>query len=118
MKHDREFWARRVKGWRASGMTQQQYCRRHRLLKGTLGYWASTLNKPKAAAVTLVEIGRAKAKPEGSSSPIELVVQRDPPAALNGPKPAAERAFTGPGTPNTEVNALLRRWYCRLTAGD
>jgi len=76
MKHDREFWARRVKGWRASGMTQQQYCRRHRLLKGTLGYWASTLNKPKAAAVTLVEIGRAKAKPEGSSSPIELVVQR------------------------------------------
>ena len=76
MKHDREFWARHVKGWRASGMTQQQYCRRHRLLKGTLGYWASTLNKPKAAAVTLVEIGRAKAKPEGSSSPIELVVQR------------------------------------------
>jgi len=76
MKHDREFWARHVKGWRAVGMTQQQYCRRHRLLKGTLGYWASTLNKPKAAAVTLVEIGRAKAKPEGSSSPIELVVQR------------------------------------------
>jgi hypothetical protein len=76
MKHDREFWARHVSGWRASGMTQQQYCRRHRLLKGTLGYWASTLNKPKAAAVALVEIGRARAKPEGSSSPIELVVQR------------------------------------------
>ena len=45
MKRNREFWTRHVKGWRASGLTQAQYCRRHRLLKGTLGYWASTLNK-------------------------------------------------------------------------
>jgi hypothetical protein len=76
MKHDREFWARHVKGWRVSGLTQQQYCRRHRLLKGTLGYWASTLSKPKAAGVALVEIGRTEIKPEGRRSPIELVVQR------------------------------------------
>lgn len=76
MKHDREFWAGHVKGWRASGLTQQQYCRRHRLLKGTLGYWASRLSKSKAAAVALVEIGRTEIKPEGRRSPIELVVQR------------------------------------------
>ncbi len=74
MKHDREFWARHVKSWRASGLTQEQYCRRHRLLKGTLGYWASTLSKPKAAGLALVEIGRAGVKPEAQLSPIELMV--------------------------------------------
>lgn len=76
MKHDREFWARHVRGWRASGMTQAQYCRRHRLLKGTLGYWASTLSKPKAGGVALVEIGRTEIKHEERQSPIELVVER------------------------------------------
>jgi hypothetical protein len=76
MKHDREFWGRHVTGWRASGLTQVAYCRRHRLLKGTLGYWASTLNKPKAARSALVEVGRSEVKPEGRSSPIELVVER------------------------------------------
>jgi hypothetical protein len=76
MKHDREFWARHVKLWRASGLTQVQYCQRHRLLKGTLGYWSSTLSKPKAAKSALVEVGRAEVKPEGRRSPIELVVER------------------------------------------
>ena len=37
MKHDREFWTRHVEGWRASGLTQQMYCRRHRLAKGHIG---------------------------------------------------------------------------------
>ena len=46
MKHDREFWTRHVGQWRGSGLTQAAYCRRHRLLKGTLGYWASDLKKP------------------------------------------------------------------------
>jgi len=75
MKHDREFWTRHVKDWRRSGLTQAQYCRRHRLLKGTLGYWASTLNKPKAAGSALVEVGRTEVKPQQSNCPIELAVQ-------------------------------------------
>jgi len=76
MKHDREFWTRHVKGWRSSGLTQAQYCRRHRLLKGTLGYWASTLNKSKAKGTALVEVGHTEVKTEGRHSPIELMVQR------------------------------------------
>jgi len=76
MKHDREFWAHHVKGWRVSGLTQAQYCRRHRLLKGTLGYWASTLNKSTEARSALVEVGRAEVKSEGRRSPIELMVER------------------------------------------
>ena len=76
MKHDREFWARHVKSWRVSGLTQEQYCRRHRLLKGTLGYWASTLSRQKAKGATLVEVGRAEVQAEARRSPIELIVQR------------------------------------------
>ncbi len=76
MKHDRRFWIRHVEGWRASGLTQVQYCRRHRLLKGTLGYWASILNRAKATGSALVEVGRTGVKPEARRSPIELVVER------------------------------------------
>jgi hypothetical protein len=76
MKHDREFWARHVKRWRASGLTQAQCCRRHRLPKGTLGYWASMLNRPKATGAALVEVGRAEVQPEERRSPIELMVVR------------------------------------------
>jgi hypothetical protein len=76
MKHNREFWAHHVKGWRASGLTQEKYCRRHRLLKGTLGYWASTLNRPKADGSALVEVGHAEVQAQERRSPIELVVER------------------------------------------
>ena len=76
MKHGRGFWARHVKGWRSSGLTQMQYCRRHRLLKSTLGYWSWKLNKPKGTEPALVEVGRTEVVPEGRQSPIELVVQR------------------------------------------
>ena len=76
MKHDRDFWTRHVKSWRNSGLTQTQYCRRHRLLKGTLGYWSSMLNKPKRSGTSLVEVGRTEVKPEGRHSPIELMVER------------------------------------------
>jgi len=76
MKRNREFWTRHVKGWRASGLTQAQYCRRHRLLKGTLGYWASTLKKSKATGSALVEVGRTEVQAQEQRSPIELMVER------------------------------------------
>ncbi len=74
MKHDREFWTRHVEGWHASGLTQQMYCRRHRLTKGTLGYWVSTLKRPAAEKSDLVEVGLAPIKEQRPSSPIELIV--------------------------------------------
>ncbi len=74
MKHDREFWIRHVEGWRSSGLTQQMYCRRHRLAKGTLGYWVSTLKRPAVAKSDLVEVGRADIKEQRPTSPIELIV--------------------------------------------
>ncbi len=76
MKHDREFWTQHVRQWRDSGLTQVAYCRRHRLLKGTLGYWASVLGKPKKSKTPLVEVGRADTDGHAVRSPIELAVQR------------------------------------------
>ena len=75
MKHDCEFWVRHVEAWRASELTQREYSRRHRLTKGTLGYWASKLKRQGAVASQLVEVGRAEVGPERPSLPIELAVQ-------------------------------------------
>jgi hypothetical protein len=74
MAHDREFWSRHVAAWRASGMTQEHYCRRHRIGKGSLGYWSSTLKKKKAVGSDLVEIRRVEVREEKPCPPIELVV--------------------------------------------
>jgi len=76
MKHNREFWTRHVRDWRTSCLTQAEYCRRHRLTKGTLGYWSSTFNRPKAKGSALVEVGRTEVRTEERRSPIELMVQR------------------------------------------
>ena len=75
MKHDREFWTRHVESWQASGLTQKAYCAGRRLSKGTLGYWASTLGRRKAALTELVEVGHTEVKSQKSDCPIELAVQ-------------------------------------------
>jgi len=76
MAHDREFWVRQVERWRASGLSQAAYARRHGLTKGSLGCWASKLKRPPAASAAMVEIGRASVARPQRSSPIQLVVQR------------------------------------------
>ena len=76
MKHNCEFWTRHVRAWRTSGLTQAEYCRRHGLLKGTLGYWSSTLNRSKAKGSELVEVGRTEVRAEERRSPIEVIVCR------------------------------------------
>jgi hypothetical protein len=75
MRHDSEFWSHQVENWRASGLTQREYCRRHRLTKGTLGYWASRLKGAKAAGSPLVEVARAEVRQQRPGSPIDLVVE-------------------------------------------
>ena len=70
MARDREFWRAHVEAWRTGGLSQKEYCRRHRLAKGTLGYWSSRLRQS-----DLVEVGRAEVREERPSRPIELVVE-------------------------------------------
>lgn len=40
-----EFWAKHIKDCEASGLTQAEYCRRHRLKKGTFSAQKSTLKQ-------------------------------------------------------------------------
>jgi hypothetical protein len=75
MMQDRKFWTRHVEDSRASGMTQRAYCQRHHLKKGTLGYWVSTLKKPRAAGSELLEVGHTQVKEQKPSVPIELIVE-------------------------------------------
>ena len=75
MRHDKEFWARHVQDWGRSGLTQRAYCRRHRLTKGTLGYWVSTLKRMGANESALVEVGRTETREARARSAIELVVE-------------------------------------------
>ena len=73
MRHGRDFWHSHVEGWRASGLSQTQYCRKHGLTKGTLGYWSWKLKS--LATTDLVEVGRSEARRETPGRPIELVVE-------------------------------------------
>jgi transposase-like protein len=75
MKHDREFWSRHVRAWRDSGLTQARYCRRHRLTRGTLGYWASALRRSESVEEPLVEVGHTDVTHQRPSSAIELGVE-------------------------------------------
>jgi hypothetical protein len=75
MKHDREFWTRHVRAWRASGLTQARYSRRHHLSRGTLGYWASALRRSEPVEEALVEVGRTEVTHRPPSSPIELGIE-------------------------------------------
>jgi hypothetical protein len=74
MGHNQEFWTKHVEAWRGSGLTQAEYCRRHRIAKGSLGYWSSTLKGRKRPATDLVQVGQATVREAKPSPPIELAV--------------------------------------------
>jgi len=57
--HDRKFWLSHITAWRASGLSQVEYCGKHRLAKSTLGWWSSKLKRAGGAPAELVEVGRA-----------------------------------------------------------
>ena len=46
----REFWARQVSAWRASGLSQQAYCAREGLRPSTFGWWRWRLSASRPSA--------------------------------------------------------------------
>ncbi len=76
MKHDQAFWKHHVEAWKEGNLSQRVYCQRHRLTKGTFGYWASKLKGERtAAAPVIVEVGRTQIPERNTRSPIELVLK-------------------------------------------
>jgi len=61
---------------------------------------------------------------EGRSPEAPSAARTEPPKHATRPRGGTARSTVsetyplGRGTPNTEVDALLRRWYCRLTVGE
>jgi hypothetical protein len=74
MRHDRNYWRQHVEAWRASGLSQGQYSKKHGLTKRTLGHWSWKLGHA-AGATGLVEVGRTSLGEQASARPIELVVE-------------------------------------------
>jgi hypothetical protein len=76
MRHDRDYWRLHVEAWRASGLSQGQYSKKHGMRKRTLGHWAWKLGRTAAASQgSLVEVGRAPLAEQSSARPIELMVE-------------------------------------------
>lgn len=79
MRHGREWWSRHVAGWRGSGVSRAEYCRRHGIVAGSLARWTSKLKEEIGVGKHLVEVGRCgTGQPRGaeeSTRPIELVVE-------------------------------------------
>jgi hypothetical protein len=74
MAHSREFWSKHVEAWRASGLTQAEYYRRHSIAKGSPGYWSSRLKGRKRPATDLVQVGQGTLRDARPSPSIELAV--------------------------------------------
>jgi hypothetical protein len=74
MRHGREWWSRQVAGWRASGLTQAEYARRHGITEGSLARWSGRL-RSEVEGRDLVEIKGPAHGETGLSRPIELVVE-------------------------------------------
>lgn len=65
-------WAERVKAWRRSGLTSEQYAERHELSARSLLWWSSHLRRHAAAAES-----------EGSAVRLARVVRRAEPSAAS-----------------------------------
>ena len=66
----REFWQRQIDGWRSSGQSQAEYCRRQKLTKSAFGYWRTRL----ARETGLVEIKPLHIKVEAQAT-IDIIVR-------------------------------------------
>lgn len=53
-KSDKEhFWLDRIADWKASALSQQEYCRRNELALATFGYWRRKLKTEESKAPLL-----------------------------------------------------------------
>ena len=52
----RQYWEKHVESWRACGLTQAQYCRRHNLKVHCLVYWRKKFVRQDRPPVSFVQI--------------------------------------------------------------
>jgi hypothetical protein len=89
------FWRQHVDAWRASGLTQKQYGKRHGFNAMTLAKWSSVLQR------------RLRAKPGQALVPVHVVGEQSPASAIEV-RQGGLRVFVPVGTEPRWVAALLR----------
>ena len=68
-------WAERVRRWRASGLTAQEFAERHRLKRSTLHWWSSALARASRAVPPFVEVVPRALSAEVEGGLIEVVLR-------------------------------------------
>ena len=43
------YWKKQIQSWRESGLTQSEFCRRHRLKVHQMVYWRKKINEPESS---------------------------------------------------------------------
>jgi hypothetical protein len=82
-RRTRAQWRRLVEGWRDSGLTQSQYCARHRISVASLRRWRDVFDRESE-----VGAGAASARADGAIRLLPVEV-REPALAAGGGTPLA-----------------------------
>ena len=56
LAHKRRYWEKHVEAWRASGLPQAQYCRRHNLKVHCLVYWRKKFPRKSQDPISFVQL--------------------------------------------------------------
>lgn len=66
-KARRSYWLVHIQAWRQSGVTRTEYCREHRLTKGTFDRWLTVLNERESLQIKVRRKRRRGASPLSTS---------------------------------------------------
>ena len=55
-QRNREEWQRRIEEWKASDLTQEEYCKENNLKIATFHYWRKKISERKATGPAFVEV--------------------------------------------------------------
>lgn len=75
-KEKEQYWEKHISGWRASGLSQADYCRQHGISKSTFWLWKRKLSavKDKTAAPVIVPVSLERISETPLPKPIRLYV--------------------------------------------
>jgi hypothetical protein len=70
------FWRKHMEGWRRSGRSQREYCRKHGLALRTFRFWRGRLTQARVSPrLEVVPVPQRARLPEPSRAPIVLVLE-------------------------------------------
>ncbi len=69
-----EYWRKQISNWKASGLSQKQYCQSRTLALSTFCYWKSKINTPEPAPPRFFPLAIADAPKNISDAGLLLLV--------------------------------------------